>query len=149
MDGVLIANECIYSRDREREHGLICKLDLEKAFDRVDWEFLQYLLFRMGFGAKWRNLIKECLSSAYFSILINGSPKGFFPAQTSMRQGDLLSPFLFVIVVEEDGGRGRKAESYKRFQGEKNCPFHFSFAVCRLSSSVKLMKIKSETSKPF
>ena len=74
LDGVLIANECIYSRDRKREQGLICKLDLEKAFDRVDWEFLQYLLYRMGFGVKWRKWIKECLSSAHFSILINGTP---------------------------------------------------------------------------
>ena len=67
---------------------------------RVDWDFLDYLLFRMGFGAKWRKWTKECVSSACFSIIINWSPKGFIPAQRVIRQGDHLSPFLSVIVAE-------------------------------------------------
>lgn len=99
-DGVLIANECVHSRHRDRELRLLCKLDLEKAFDSVDWGFLQYLMKRMGFGIKWRKWIHECVSSAYFPILINGSPKGFFPAQRGLRLGDPLFPFLFTIVGE-------------------------------------------------
>ena len=78
----------------------ICKLDLEKAFDRVDWYFLQYLLQRIGFAGKWRNWIKECITSASFSVMINGTPKGYFQAQRGLRQGGPQSPFLFVIVVE-------------------------------------------------
>ena len=62
--------------------------------------FLDYLLLRMGFGAKWREWTKECVSYACFSIIINGSPKGFFPAQRGIRQADPLSPFLFVIVAK-------------------------------------------------
>ena len=98
IDGVLIANECIHSRFKERKPGLICKLDLEKAYDRVDWEFLQYLLRRIGYGTKWRGWISECLSSATLSICIKGSLFGFFSATRGLRQGDPLSPFLFSII---------------------------------------------------
>ena len=50
--GVLISNECIHSKKKEKRPGLICKLDMEKAYDRVEWGFLQYLMRRMGFGVK-------------------------------------------------------------------------------------------------
>lgn len=56
MDGVLVANKCIHSRHRDKESGVLCKLDLEKAYDIVEWGFLSYLMCRMGFGAKWRGM---------------------------------------------------------------------------------------------
>eukprot|EP00268_Persea_americana_P022299 TRINITY_DN22188_c0_g1_i1.p1 TRINITY_DN22188_c0_g1~~TRINITY_DN22188_c0_g1_i1.p1 ORF type:complete len:288 (+),score=35.68 TRINITY_DN22188_c0_g1_i1:796-1659(+) len=113
LDGVLKANECIHSRDKERRPGLTRKLDLEKAYDRVDREFLQYLLYRMGFGATWQNWIKECLSSVHFSIINNGSPKDYFQTQRGLRQCDPLSPFLFVIVAEALSRMVMKAENQK------------------------------------
>lgn len=100
LDGVIIANECIHSRYRQRKPGIICKLDLEKAYDRVYWEFLQYLMTRTRFGVKWQGWISECLRSAIFSILINGCPTGFFSATRGLLQGDPLSPILFVIIGE-------------------------------------------------
>ena len=80
LDGLLVANECLHSMNQERRPVLICKLDLEKAYDSVDWDFLDYFLLRMGFGSKWRKWIKECVSSACFSIIINWSPKGYISA---------------------------------------------------------------------
>lgn len=100
LDGVLIASECIHSRHGDKSSGLICKLDFEEAYDRVGWNFLSYLLRRMGFGNRWRKWIQECISSASFSILFNGSPKGFIKAKSGLRQSDPPSPFLFVIVGE-------------------------------------------------
>jgi hypothetical protein len=57
---------------------VLCKLDMEKAYDHVNWNFLLYLLRRCGFGEKWCLWIKQCISTARFSILINGVLSGFF-----------------------------------------------------------------------
>lgn len=100
LDSVLIANECVDARLRSGEAGLICKLDLEKAFDHVNWNFLLYFLQRMGFGDKWRKWIEMCISTASFSILINRCPHRFFRSSKGLKQGDPLSPLLFIIVME-------------------------------------------------
>jgi hypothetical protein len=73
---------------------------MEKTYDHVDWNFLLYLLKRCGFGERWCYWIKHCISIVRFSILINGSPSGFFGSSRGVRQGDPLSPFLFVLVME-------------------------------------------------
>lgn len=52
LDVVLVANECIHSRHKEGIPSMVCKVDLEKAYDRVDWNFLNYMMHRMGFGSK-------------------------------------------------------------------------------------------------
>ena len=95
--------------------------DLEKAYDRVDWDFLDYLMGRMGFGIRWR-WIMECVSQAHFSILVNGAPKGFFPASRGLRQGDPLSPFLFVIIGEAFSRMSDAAANENLIKGFKPSP---------------------------
>jgi hypothetical protein len=64
---------------------VLCKLDLDKAPDHVNWEFLLYMLNRCGFGEKWRTLIPHCISMVRFSVLINGSLSRFFSSSSELR----------------------------------------------------------------
>jgi hypothetical protein len=100
LDSVLIANECLDSRMRSGEAGLLCKLDLEKVYDHVNWDFLLYMLQRCGFGERWRDWIEFCISTVKFFILVNDTLFGFFQSSHGLRQGDPLSPLLFVVVME-------------------------------------------------
>jgi hypothetical protein len=100
LDSVLIANECLDSQTRSGEAGFLCKLDLEKAYVHVNWDFLIYMLQRCRFGERWREWIKFCVSIVKFSILVNSTPTCFFQSSRGIRQGDPLSPLLFVVVME-------------------------------------------------
>ncbi|RVX22233.1 LINE-1 reverse transcriptase-like [Vitis vinifera] len=91
LDASLIANEVIDTWQKQKEKGIICKLDIEKAYDSINWKFLVKVLQKMGFGSKWVGWMWSCLSSAKFSVLVNGVPAGFFPSTKGLRQGDPLS----------------------------------------------------------
>ena len=85
LDAVLIANKAVDSILRRKEKGILCKLDIEKAYDHIMWDFLLQILERMGFGSKWISWIKWCISTASFSIMFNGSPMGFFQSSRGLR----------------------------------------------------------------
>ena len=77
---------------------MLCKLDVEKAYDHVNWSFLIYMLEQCGFLEKWRKWTLFCISMVKFSVLIKGAPCGFFENYRGLRQGGPLSLLLFVIV---------------------------------------------------
>ena len=72
------ASECPNSRLKSSTSGVLCKLDIEKAYDLVNWDGLFYLLDRTGFGVRWRSWLKAYVTIVCFSVLVYDSPVSFF-----------------------------------------------------------------------
>ncbi|GKA46798.1 RNA-directed DNA polymerase, eukaryota [Tanacetum coccineum] len=100
LDGPFILNEILQWCTKKKKKTLIFKVDFEKAFDSIRWDFLDDVLKEFGFRCKWRNWIQSCLTSSKGSILVNGCPTNEFQFYKGLKQGDPLSPFLFILVME-------------------------------------------------
>jgi hypothetical protein len=74
VDGVLVINEIVDLAKKPGKSCLILKVDFEKAYDSVEWSFLEYMLGRFGFGERWKSWIRACVFCGNMSILVNGSP---------------------------------------------------------------------------
>lgn len=101
MDNILICQDLVHNYHRQDgPPRYLLKLDLQKVYDTVDWTFLVDLMKGLGFPEHFVSLIYVCLSTAKFSFNVNCKPEGYFAAKRGMRQGDPMSPYLFVLVME-------------------------------------------------
>ncbi|XP_071740186.1 uncharacterized protein [Rutidosis leptorrhynchoides] len=117
IDGVLIANEILEYLKNNRLKSLVFKVNFKKAFDSLNWDFLDKMMALMGFGNKWPNWISSCLKSASISVLVNGSPTKEFKLERGVRQGDPFFPFLFINAAKGLNWLAKNAVSNNLFSG--------------------------------
>ena len=92
-------------------------MDMSKAYDRVEWNFLSQVMTRLGFHTKWINWIMQCVTTVSYSYLINDSVYGAVSPHRGIRQGDPISPYLFILCGEVLSGLCRKAELEGKMRG--------------------------------
>jgi len=117
VDGVLVVNEVVDLAKKSKRECLILKVDFEKAYDSVDWGFLEYMMRRVGKCDKWVIWMKVCVFGGNMSILVNGSPTKEINLRRGLKQGDPLAPFLFLLVAEGFSGLMSTAVDRNLFQG--------------------------------
>ncbi|KAG9450247.1 hypothetical protein H6P81_010212 [Aristolochia fimbriata] len=100
LDAAMVTHEVADRFAKAEQPRIILKLDKEKAFDMVDWDFLEAMIRHMSFGERWIGWIRSCVENASFSLLVNGGVFGRFGGSRGLWQGDPLSPLLFNIMGE-------------------------------------------------
>ncbi|XP_021857984.2 uncharacterized protein [Spinacia oleracea] len=122
IDNCYIAHETINSVKKRKKGGrfeAVLKVDLSKAYDRVRWDFIIGILTKMEFPQLWIQWITKCISTVSYAILVNGEPTAQIKPGTGLRQGDPLSPYLFILLMEVLSKKIMKLESQGILQGIK------------------------------
>ena len=102
-DNIIVAHEMVHglrTNNSVNEKFMAIKTDISNAYDHVKWSFLETLMEKMGFARKWVCWVMACVSTMSYTILLNGREHGFIRPERGIRQGDPISPFLFIICAE-------------------------------------------------
>ena len=111
----------MHSKKKGKKGSLALKLDISKAYDRVEWPFLKGIMAKLGFPEVWINWVMGCVTTPSFSVLINGKPFGNITPLRGIRQGDPLSPYLFLLCAEGFNSLLLWAEMEARIKGVYVC----------------------------
>jgi hypothetical protein len=100
LEGVVALHETIHELKRKKQKGLILKLDFDKAYDKVNWDFLQQVLRMKGFPSMWCHWMEKVVTMGSVCVQVNDDLGHFFQTKKGLRQGDPLSPILFNLVAD-------------------------------------------------
>jgi hypothetical protein len=119
LDAIGTAHECLHNIKTKKLKALILKLDLKKAYDCINWDFLRLTLLQTGFGLPTTNWILSCVNTTTYAVLINGESTHFFQSGRGLRQGCPLSPLLFILVMEGLNLSLKKGQAEGKLTGVK------------------------------
>lgn len=124
-DNIFVAHEALHAlrtRDQVSSEFLAVRTDMMKAYDRLEWPFVEQSLRCLGFCERWIHRIMVCISSVSYGILINGRPYGRITPSRGIRQGDPLSPFIFILCAEILANTFRVAAEERKLTGLQIAP---------------------------
>ncbi|XP_021741303.1 uncharacterized protein LOC110707583 [Chenopodium quinoa] len=122
LDNILIFQDMLKAYNNKRKPPrCTIKVDLRKAYDSVSWEFIQEMMCALKFTTQFISWVMQCVTTPTFSLLLNGGSYGFFKGKKGIRQGDPMSPILFVIVMEYLSRLLKKVGKKKRFNYHQRC----------------------------
>ena len=104
-----------------RDGFMAVKLDMSKTYDRVEWKFIEEVMRRMGFHELWIGWIMRCITTVSYSIIINGEAHGSIVPSRELRQGDLLSSYLFLLCTEAFSALIEEANNNNALTGISIC----------------------------
>jgi hypothetical protein len=119
-DNIIVAFEAFHTmatRLKGKQGVMALKLDMSKAYDRVEWDFLEAIMRKIGFSEQWVQLVMKCVRTVTYAVLINGQPHGRILPSRGIRQGDPLSPYLFILCAEGLSHLLCKAEQERHITG--------------------------------
>ena len=124
LDNALVAIELVHymkTNIRRKDKNVALKLDISKAYDRIDWAYLKDVMRKMGFANRWVDWIMMCVETVDYSVIVNKDIVGPIIPSRGLRQGDPLSPYLFILCAEGLSALIRDAETKGELQGVRIC----------------------------
>ena len=119
-DNVLVAFEIIHhmkKKSKGKKGDVAFKIDISKAYDKIDWGFLKRIMLKLGFDSRWVDVMMLCVSIVRYNVLVNGMEVGPIVPKRGLRKGDPLSPYLFILCAEGLSSLIKRVESERLLHG--------------------------------